>query len=333
MSEVKINELIDIEKIKPEEFFTATGFEITLARITADVRSVVVDIKTERGRKDLASLAHKIARSKTAIDERGKEFVSVLKEKSKVVDEARKIIRDQLDALKEEIRRPLTEIEEAEKKRIEQQKNKLKSIKGVLYCAWGDPIIILDQIKILENMNESDFDEQFKQEFLSSKKEAIELLNRRHGEIIEAAAKEVEIARLKKEAAERATIEREKRIAEEAAHRAANTERELARQALEKAEREKLEAEFKLKETERQKQKEIEEIKAKQIADEKKRIDEEKQKQRIEEERAANLKHQGAVNSNAKKALIEQCGLDESIAKNILIAIIKNKIPNVTIKY
>ncbi|MGQ4865984.1 hypothetical protein ACOQOO_26480, partial [Enterobacter kobei] len=62
-------------------------------------------------------MAHKVARSKTYIDNAGKDLVAELKALPKQIDESRRIVRERLDALKDEVRRPLTEWE-AEQERI-----------------------------------------------------------------------------------------------------------------------------------------------------------------------------------------------------------------------
>lgn len=62
-------------------------------------------------------MAHKVARSKTYIDNAGKDLVAELKALPKQIDESRRVVRERLDALKDEVRRPLTEWE-AEQDRI-----------------------------------------------------------------------------------------------------------------------------------------------------------------------------------------------------------------------
>lgn len=62
-------------------------------------------------------MAHKVARSKTYIDNAGKDLVAELKALPKQIDESRRVVRERLDALKDEVRRPLTEWE-AEQERI-----------------------------------------------------------------------------------------------------------------------------------------------------------------------------------------------------------------------
>lgn len=58
-----------------------------------------------------------MARSKTYIDNAGKDLVAELKALPKQIDESRRVVRERLDALKDEVRRPLTEWE-AEQERI-----------------------------------------------------------------------------------------------------------------------------------------------------------------------------------------------------------------------
>jgi hypothetical protein len=83
----------------------------------------VFDCNTDEGRKETISLAYKVARSKTVIDDIGK---AVMEDAKKIVDETnkhRKTAREFLDSLKEEIRKPVTEWE-AEQEKIKQEKIK-----------------------------------------------------------------------------------------------------------------------------------------------------------------------------------------------------------------
>lgn len=87
-----------------------------LTEIEQAARSITPpDVSTKAGREAISSLAYKIARSKTFIDEKlGKPLVADWKAKAASVDKLRKVARDRLDALKTEVRQPLTEFEQAE---------------------------------------------------------------------------------------------------------------------------------------------------------------------------------------------------------------------------
>lgn len=98
----------------PIEFTVTGSIEALLDKIEQESSKLTPDTTTNKGRKEIASLAHKIAQSKVAIDNRGKEIVSDWKERSKMVDSARKMARDRLDALKDSVRAPLSAWEAAE---------------------------------------------------------------------------------------------------------------------------------------------------------------------------------------------------------------------------
>ena len=84
------------------------------------------DLSTDKGRKEIASLAYKVARTKTAIDDAGKKLNEQARAQISAVDESRREIRKQLDDLKDEVRRPLTEWEDAEKQREQDVAEELK---------------------------------------------------------------------------------------------------------------------------------------------------------------------------------------------------------------
>ena len=183
----------DLIKIEPRDaleiFTTGDGLNEILRKIELQANSFVANVKTAQGRKEIASFAYDIARTKTALDDMGKNLVADWKAKAKLVDISRKKARDFLDELKNNVRRPLTEFEQAEAARIQAEKDLIE-----LEDAWNEALI--------EN------------ELFDRQKE----IERRE---LEFAQKEAE--RLAEEQAKQARIEqieREKRIAEEAAEKA-----------------------------------------------------------------------------------------------------------------
>ena len=116
MSEV--TDLVVIEKSSAMAVFTNNEqLDPIIEEIEKEARSLVPDVSTKKGRDAIASMAHKVARSKTYIDNAGKDLVAELKALPKQIDESRRIVRERLEALKDEVRRPLTEWE-AEQERI-----------------------------------------------------------------------------------------------------------------------------------------------------------------------------------------------------------------------
>ncbi|PZS42729.1 cell envelope biogenesis protein TolA [Stenotrophomonas maltophilia] len=113
--------LIPLESVNAVEVFTGGGLDDLLARIRTEAVTLVPNVKTVAGRKEIASIAYKVSRSKTAIDDAGKALVADLKKQTGDIDSARKKARDTLDALRDEVRKPLTDWE-AEQDRIERER-------------------------------------------------------------------------------------------------------------------------------------------------------------------------------------------------------------------
>jgi hypothetical protein len=108
-------ELENIEKMSPVKLFKPKAIGILLKAIEVEVNAFVPDVETPDGRKQITSLAYKVARSKTAIDNLGKDFVAAKKAETAEIDAVRKTSREFLDDLKATVRQPLTDWEGADR--------------------------------------------------------------------------------------------------------------------------------------------------------------------------------------------------------------------------
>lgn len=72
------NALIILETSNPKELFVMNGLDAFINKIKEEVSNAPQDISTEKGRKEIASLAYKVAKSKTALVKLGKESVEKL---------------------------------------------------------------------------------------------------------------------------------------------------------------------------------------------------------------------------------------------------------------
>jgi len=135
--------LIVAEKLDVTVVFSDKGMAKLLDEIKTKVISHIPNTETEQGRKDIISLAYKITRSKTLIDDLGKSVVADWKKKAKLIDEHRKTARDFLDDLKQTARQPLTDWEAeqaivkekeeaAEKERIQGRVDRLFAVNVVM---------------------------------------------------------------------------------------------------------------------------------------------------------------------------------------------------------
>ena len=86
---------------------------------------------TAKGRKALSSVAYRVARTKTALDDAGKQLVADIKAQVATIDAERRRIRETLDALKAEISKPVTEWEAAEAARLAQIESVLSKLRGL----------------------------------------------------------------------------------------------------------------------------------------------------------------------------------------------------------
>lgn len=318
------SELIVREKIDAIELYTKKGMvDPLLEEITRKAKDFEPDLSTKKSRDEIASMAYKVRQSKTLLDGLGKDLVSDWKQKAKVVDNSRKHIRDYLDNLAEEVRKPLTEWE-AEQKRIEEEKAALEQ-----YL--------------------KDWDEAEQENALFDRKREIE---RKEAEL--ALQEEERKAKEEAERLEKERIEREERLKKEAAEKArreaeekAENERQelIRREAVAKSEKERVEREAKeaAERAEREKQKaiEAEQRKAKEEAARKER--ERLEAERVERERAEKEKaeaerkarhhaHRKKINNEALVDF-EQNGLDSTVAKSIIEMIAKGLISHITINY
>ncbi|MFW1829143.1 hypothetical protein ACG9X3_19515, partial [Acinetobacter sp. ULE_I092] len=113
-------------------FNNANGIQAIVDQIKAQVSSIVPDVTTAKGRKEIASLAYKVAQSKSAIDAEGKKLKEQYTVVTNQIDADRKFARDELDAERDRIRQPLTDWENAEKDRVAKHENAIKEITDFL---------------------------------------------------------------------------------------------------------------------------------------------------------------------------------------------------------
>src|SRR5215207_5924730 len=146
--------------LSADSIFGTGSAETIVSAIEKQVRAEVFDITTEDGRERVKSTAYKIARSKTTLYEIGNEHVADIKAKSAAIDRERKTIRDRLDALKEEVRGPLTAWEEAEEKRVGDNEAALVAIIETGRQSAGKPSgLIRELITIVEGYSARDWQE------------------------------------------------------------------------------------------------------------------------------------------------------------------------------
>lgn len=246
----------DVAKI-----FTPEGLPDFITSIEKEARAFQGDMSTAAGRKEIASAAHKVAKTKVAIDDLGKDLVADLKAKTSAVDAQRKIFRDRMDVLKEEVRAPLTQWEETEEARIAELNSRLKLLDDTaVFITTPTAEIIEQKLSAANALYQYNWEEI--QPLADEKYEAIKrFLDAKLEEQKKYEAEQTELKRLREQTAEREKKDREDQIAREAADAArkiaeekAETERKRVEDAAKieanRAENARLEAEAKAKKAE-----------------------------------------------------------------------------------
>lgn len=336
-------------------YSTENGLEPYLQIIKAEIDSFVPDVSTRKGREAIASIAYKVARSKTALDNAGKELVAELKEVPKKIDAERKRMRDLLDAWQADVRRPLTEWEEAEAARVERHTDAINHMKSLTVGLESfDSASVSNRIAEAEAFVIDDSWEEFEAEAHRVKAASLATLREALAKRERYEAEQAELERLRAEAAAREQKEREERIAREAAEaerlaaeRRAQEERDAAtrreteakaaverrelelRLAAEKAEREKLEAQQRAEQAERDAQRRAEEAAA---AERQRQADEQARIEREAAAREADKAHKKAINNEALAALVAG-GMPVECAKQAITLIAQRKVPHISINY
>ncbi|MFK9949448.1 hypothetical protein ACJEQL_04705 [Klebsiella pneumoniae] len=321
----EIMDLVVIEKKNAMAVFTNNDqLDPLIEAIEKEARSLVPDVTTKKGRDAIASMAHKVARSKTYIDNAGKDLVAELKALPKQIDESRRVVRERLDALKDEVRRPLTEWE------AEQERIKAEEAMNALHAE-------------ALAMNE-EFDRQLAARIESDHEMALLMNDAFDREQADKAAEaerqriahEEEIKRMAAAAAAREVEQRAQREREEAAHREA-----VLKAQAEQAERDRIAAEQKAEadkkaavEAERRKaQEEADRIRREAELREQARLAEEKRKADEQARREADVKHRKTVGTDIVKALVANTSLTRDQAIEVLTAIKDGNIPHTGISY
>lgn len=335
--------------------------------IKQETDKLVPDLTTEKGRKEIASMAFKVAKTKTAIDAAGKLLNEEARAQINKVDAARRDIREKLDALKDEVRKPLTDWEAREEERV-------AACDALIALMKRDAVVTLEDTSAsvaarLAEIKSFALDEGQFQSLLATAQQqqadAIENLSAAHARLLKEEADRAELDRLRADAAERAereraeaeakaaaeAAERAKREAEESAARAAKEEKARIQAAAKAAEEE---ARANAEAAARAEREAAERAHAEALAAEKRRADEAEAARQAEADRiaretaareaeekaaaeaaaarAADIEHRSKIMGAAKQAIMGH-GVGEQTARAIVLAIAAGDVPNVSMKF
>jgi hypothetical protein len=341
------------------ELYTERNVDQVLAAVRTEATSVVFDVTTKKGRDDIASMAYKVSRSKTHLDDMGKELVADWKKKSAAVDAMRKKLRDGLDAIRDEVRAPLNEWETKEATRKSERLAELDAIKALYAVSVADlPQYTLDQLQDrsaklrASRSNSADWWMEFAPEaerMLNEGADKIDLLivakKQQLAETVELERKRVEAEKAAQEA-ERQRIEAEaKAKAEKAAQAAIDAANRAAEQAKLDAELAAKRADEQAKRAEQQAKLMAEQAKlseqraaAQAIADEQRRVELQRQQEaaaqaKREADKRNRLKVASELTDDIFAVIDAAVMADADVTRALVEALMTGKIRRVTVNF
>ena len=369
--------LIAIEEISEDNapaIYVAGGLQQFIDLVKGEVLGEVPDLKTRKGRERIASLAAKVSKSKTAVEKPGRDYLRRLKEMPKVVEAELREFVTKMDALRDEVRQPLTDWQAAEDARVDKHNAMIRHIED---CGLGliggqpQPFALLFR-ELEEKIIVDEKFEEFEAEAHRAKTTALAKLQASFDEHQKREAEQAELARLRREADERAEQDRirlaqeaaveaeRQRVAQEqqaAREAAARREQELLDQAAaqereaenprlqlklqaEQAERARVQAEADRVATEQRMEQERQAAARRQEEAAEQARQEERRRAdaaaaeilRQQEARERDKAHRASINRAALEAFVAG-GMTEECAKQAITLIAQRKIPNIAITY
>ncbi|MEN5278113.1 hypothetical protein ABE527_14320 [Brucella sp. TWI432] len=354
--------VISLPKTITAELFTnESQFDQLLRKIEAAVKNHVPDVTTKKGREAIGSLARKVSSTKVVLDNAGKDLTEAWRTQTKSVNDARNRIKDKLDALRDSVRQPLTDWENAEKARVEDHENRLQQLQAIAGTGFGQSSETLKNIRAeLADMDMTgDAWQEFHGKACIMHGAAVDTITRLIADAEKREAEQAELEALRAEKEERDRIDREKaeldrldretkeraereRQAEEkrlqdiadaearareqaellAKERAEKAERD-AKEAIEKAEREKQEA---IEKAEREKQ---DAIAAAALAEEERKRKEDDERRR----READEENRKSVIRDVLEDVIQAAQIPLETAEIIVTAIATHRVRHTQINF
>ena len=337
--------------ITPEQYpalYVSGGLDPYYQQIRNQVLSEVPDLSTKKGIARIKSLAAMVSSSKVAIEKPGREYLKQLKEMPKVIEAELRDWNQKMDSLRDEVRKPVTELEEKEKARIaalDQRLNEIHQIGNVAGLDLLPSETITAWIGKLEAIAIDDTWDEYQDRAAVAKESAKVKLDSALQTRLTWEAQQAEIERLKAEQVKRNQEERERQIAEQARHEAeqkalrekleSEQREQAAKDAAARAEREAVEAKERLA-REQQESAERERQAAERAAEQERQrqIDEQNRIAQENERRSADVEHRRQYNREVIAAMQTVLpNLSEQDAITMLTAIVQQKVPHLTIQY
>jgi len=204
------------------------AFDAFYARMKAETDKHVPDVTTDKGRKAVIALARRVTTTKTAITAAAKGLTEAWRQQTATVNAARKPIEEKLAELAAEVRRPVTEWEEAEAARAARNRAVIDDMRQAATVTLDDTSASVEERG--RRIHGITFGEGWtadeEAEAVAVKAATVQALVAARNRLRQEEADKAELARLRQEAEERAAREAEAQAAREAEEAARRAEEE-----------------------------------------------------------------------------------------------------------
>ncbi len=330
------NELITLENLSPPEVFKTDKVTEILNYVEQRIKEFVPCETTPAGLAEIDEFAWKITKSKTLLVNMGDDYAKFLKSEPKRVDVERKRIKDTLEGWAKQVRKPVTDREDAEKERIAVHVDSIIGIGNYLhFTIFASAEEIEKHITELKAFCASrDWQEYMTQatvEYTRVNSALTEMLNDRK----QKDADHAELERLRKEEEERNREKRESEIAAKATKDAEDKARQEAERVAAESDRAIRAERDKADQLVRDAQAVQERADAAIKKEKDDAIAAQKAKDAADVKRQADQEHVAKVNHAVILGIvdIDRPELTTELAQVILTAIAEGKIPHVSVKY
>jgi len=294
--------IANFNAIVPVEFFKEGGSNDILTMLETEVRAQAanLDISTKAGREAIASLAYKVSCSKKPLEDLRKALTEDIRKQKEAIDKEGRKADLRIDALRDEVRKDLTDWEQLNKDRIFKHEENLRTMQDEAMIPFGATTTQIEAAMLkVAAVNPATFEEFVGR--ASALKTQITARLKTELQLSQQADKErAEIEQMRAEAAARAVREHDEAVARAARDKAEAEARERAQVAQRAAEVERQRIETERFEAEaRAKQAEAERIAA---AEKAVRELQESEERRLDAERKAE-QHRIDAEKRAQQAL------------------------------
>lgn len=316
----KGKELVAINALVAKDVFADGGVE-GLIKTVKDIAQPKEDADTKEGREERRSMAYNIARTKKGIDDLGKDYVADLKKVTKDIDVKRKMWRDTMELLQDEVRKPLTDYENKEKERISAHQTNMEAMRSLMaYDYEPTSEDVEKRIASVSKLAALDY-EEFSEQATTVADNSSGRLAEKLAHVIKSEEQAAELEKLRLEKAEQERLAAEEKIRQEERDRIAS---EAAQQEAVDHVSES-DAVIATMPTGAGKTGSIEP----ELHGNKKTIT----SAEAESEPCPSREYKKKINNNIVTALVEEAMITDNAAKAIVTAIVQGKIPNVMITY